>query len=264
MKKTLLCLDENLASSIALRYADCMPDLIETDIYLIHVEEPDNRQQAGTGWVRRTMEKGIRELGREAVQRLLRTEKVRFRFRGAPNIVVGDREREVLFELKVGEYDLYMEGNVSTPNPADFFDLVTSKLYSKAPCPILMVKNLAVNNRVALLCGDGVDHDLLAGSFLHLTENRDVEIDLVFFRFQEKDELSFLDRQEGGSSLEAVEKALLAGGKQVKGCHVVSGTPEVVGDYLKDFAFVASTLPTRKSPRLEVMANTPASLLLCH
>jgi len=264
MIKALLYVEENLASSIALRYAaNTLPKLSNVEVHLAHVEEPADRQQAGTGWVRRTLEKSLHETGREVVMRLLTAEKLSTSFEGALKVFVGDREREILEELRVGVYDLYIEGNVSTFNPRVFYHIITSRLYASAPCPVMMVKNLAVNNTVALLLGDGVNHEVLAERFVGLTADRETEVELVFYKFQEQAELSFLDRGEGGNALPAVEKILHEAGKEVRQCHVISGTPEKAGIFLEDFALVASTFPTRKDPRMEVLANTTASLFLC-
>jgi len=53
-------------------------------------------------------------------------------------------------------------------------------------------------------------------------------------------------------------------GKTADNVVVLSGTPEQVGDYLKDYALVASTLPSRKSMRMATLANSLSSVLLVH
>ena len=57
MIKTIVSLDTNLASSIALRYACRLANLIETELHTIHVKEPDSEGSSpGSGWVRKTWE----------------------------------------------------------------------------------------------------------------------------------------------------------------------------------------------------------------
>ena len=46
MIRTLLYIDEDLPSSIALRYAASLYKLIDMELYITHVEEPDPNEQA--------------------------------------------------------------------------------------------------------------------------------------------------------------------------------------------------------------------------
>ena len=72
-----------------------------------------------------------------------------------------------------------------------------------------------------------------------------------------------MDLSEGGATLSESEKLLKASGMPVKKSTVICGTPEHTGDFLRNYAFIASNLPVRKSLKMEVLANTPASVLLC-
>ncbi|GBE12151.1 hypothetical protein BMS3Bbin14_00384 [bacterium BMS3Bbin14] len=263
MSKALLNLDENLASSIALRYAAFLAPLFDIKLHITHIEVPDRKKQAGTGWVRRTWENGLLDTGRQAVQRLLRTENVQCNFAGSPIVLVGNRDPEILRELKAGGYDLFIEGNTQTGDLSRFHDLLTSDLYSAAPCPIMLVNNLATVDSVALLCGGDVDCKKLVMTYLALTGAADIEVELVYFKLQENEQLVFLDETEGGADFKAAGQLLLDAGKRLRGSKVLSGTPEQTGDYLKNFAFVGSSLPGARSPQMEVLFSTPSTLLLC-
>ncbi len=263
MSKALLNLDENLASSIALRYAAFLLQLFDIKLHIIHIKVPDKKEQTGTGWVRRTWENGMRNTGLQAVQRLLRTENVQCHFEGSPIVLVGDRDLEILRELKSGVYDFFIEGNMQTNDISSFQALLTSNLYSATPCPIILVNNLSTVNTVALLCGDGVDCQKLVTTYLTLTGNADIEVELIYFKFQENKELVSLDQAEGGTDFKAAGQLLLDAGKRIRDRKVLAGTPEQTGDYLKNFAFIGSSLPMGKSPYMEVLFNTPSTLLLC-
>jgi len=266
MIKALLSLDENLASSIALRYACHQANLIPAmQLQAIHVEEPDNNKKhsAGSGWVRRTWEKGLEAAGADEVHRLLKTENVSCPFIGPPKVFVGDRHNEILEELVVGGYDIYMEGDLNTSVVGNFNNLISSNLYRKSPCPVMIVKNLVTSNRVGLLCGDGVDHRKLITGFLRVFKESGLEIDLLYYKFQESDEVIFQDKEEAGSILTAAEKTLEAAGMHARRSQVISGSPERVGDYLRNYFLVASTFPSRKGPRLELLAHVLAPVFLC-
>lgn len=266
MIKTLLSLDENLASSIALRYACQQANILPAmKLQAIHVEEPDNNKKhsIGSGWVRRTWEKGLEAAGIDEVNRLLKTENVNCPFVGPPKVFVGERQGEILEELVIGGYDMYMEGDLNTTVVADFNDLITSDLYRKSPCPVMIVKNLITSNCVGLLCGDDVDHHKLIENYLKVYKGSDLDIELLYYKFQEQDTVIFQDKEEAGSILTEAAKVLEAAGMQAKRIQVLSGSPERVGDYLRNYFLIASTFPSRKGPRLELLAHVLAPVFLC-
>lgn len=266
MIKALLSLDENLASSIALRYACQQSSLVPAmKLQAIHVEEPDHngKHSAGSGWVRRSWEKGLAAAGADEVNRLLKTENVSCPFIGPPKVFVGNRQGEILEELVTGGYDMYMEGDLTTSVAADFNQLISSDLYRKSPCPVMIVKNLITSNCAGLLCGDGVDHRKLIAGFLKVFKNTGLELDLLYYKFQEQDTVIFQDKEEAGSVLTEAEKILAAAGMPARRSQVLSGSPERVGDYLRNYFLVASTFPSRKSPRLELLAHVLAPVFLC-
>lgn len=264
MIKALLTLDENLASSIALRYAGQLTDYMPIKFKAAHVEEPDSSKKlAGTGWVQRTWEKGIEDAGRLTVQRLIKTEKASCEFIGTPQIFIGDRDDELLEALSQGGYDLFIEGNLNTSNVNDFHKLITSKLYSKSKRPMLIVKNLVNPGKAVLVCGEGVDPHVLVTEFLKLAKDATFTIDLLFYKFQENEAPVFLDRSEGGNALTETEVMLTKNGFQVQKSKVVCGTPEQTADIFREYGLAFTTFPTRKSVRLELLANIPTPVILC-
>lgn len=264
MLKTLVDLDENLASSIALRYASNLGKLLNLHMQIIHVEEIDQAQHAGgSGWVRRTWEKGVEEAGGAAISRLLKTEKVDCLFAAAPRIAIGNHDDEVLEELITSGHELYIAGIISTSKVGDFYKLINTKLFAKSPCPMLIVKNLIINEKVVLICGDGVDQQSMIAQFIKIFAGAPIELELIYYKFQESAELLVLDKSEAGSVLLEAEKLLAAAGLVPKSSQVLCGSPEQGGDYLSSCGLAVSTFPTRKSPRMELLANAPAPLLLC-
>lgn len=264
MIKTLVGLDENLASSIALRYASHLSKLLKLEMQIIHVEEIDQDQHSGgSGWVRRTWEKGVEDAGLAAISRLLKTEKVDCLFAAAPRIAIGNHDDAVLEELRTYGHQLFIEGVISTSKIGDFYKLITSKLFAKSPCPMLIVKNLIVNNKVALICGDGVSYQSMIPQFIKIFKGADIDLELIHYKFMESNELLFQDKGEAGSALVEVEELLTTAGLAPQNSTVLCGTPEQGGDYLGSCGLAVSTFPTRKGPRMELLANAPSPLLLC-
>jgi hypothetical protein len=201
IKKTLLALDENLASSIALGYAFRLAGSIPMQVRAGHVQVPDSGNHFfGGGWLRRTWENGLREAGYQTVRRLMDKEKVPCSFVGSPRIFVGGREESLLEELQTECYDLFIEGNLNTPDVADFNALISSPLYSKSPCPILVVKKMVASDRVALLCGDGVDHKTVIPKAISLLNSNGFSFDLIFYRYRETGQYSDSYRYPGRGS----------------------------------------------------------------
>lgn len=262
MLKTLLYVNEDLASSIAIRFTDYLNKFVKLALYVIHVEEVDEKETAGTGWVRRTWEDGVTSNGKLLVDRMLRTENIDCHLAGRPKVFVGDREKEVIYELRSNNYDLFIQGFLNTSDPDSFYDFVSSSFCTESPCPVLAVKNLSISKKCAFLCADSVDPDILIEKSMAILGDSEFSFDIVFFKYHENEQLKIMDKKEGGSNLKRVETLLAQSGKTAENVSVFSGTPEQVGDYLKEYALVVSTLPVRKSMRMHVLSNSLASVML--
>ncbi len=262
MLKTLLCVDENLASSIALRFTAYLNKFISLSLFVVHVEQPDEKEQVGSGWVQRVWEEGVGANGRRAVARMLRTENIDCPLAGRPKIFVGNRTEEIMYELRSGSYDLYIEGYLNIADSEQFYQVISSPLYAQAPCSVLLVKNLSISKKCALLCADSVDSKILVEKSMEILGDSTFGFDIVYFKFKENEQLEILAAEEGGGNLKQAQALLDGNGKTANNIIVLSGTPEQVGDYLKDYALVASTLPARKSMHMSTLANSLASVLL--
>ncbi|MBW1637454.1 MAG: hypothetical protein JRC87_07985 [Deltaproteobacteria bacterium] len=264
MIKGLLVLDENLASSIALRYACRLADYLPIKFKAAHVEDPDaDRQSAGVGWIKRIWEEGIEDAGRQTVRRLIQTEKVDCEFMGDPKILIGDHNQELLNTLWRDSYQLFIEGNLNTSNIDDFYNLITSELYKNSPTPMLIVKNLVTPDKAVLVCGEGVRLDVLGSQFLKIAKDASFTVDILFYKHEDNGELQYLDNSEGGSALKKFEKMLSENGFQIGQSRVISGSPAQTADLLRDYGLAITTFPARKSARLELLANIPIPVMLC-
>jgi len=264
MIKGLLVLDENLASSIALRYACQLTDYMPIKFKAAHVESPDtDHQSAGIGWIKRVWEQGLEDAGRQTVRRLIQTEKVDCEFIGGPKILIGDHNTELLNTLWGGRYQLLIEGNLNTSNIDTFYNLITSELYSTSPCPMLVVKNLVSPEKAVLVCGEGVNPHTLGSQFVKIAKESSFIIDILFYKYEDNGEPVYLDNSEGGSALVTLEEMLTQNGFQIQQSRVVCGSPEQTADLLRAYGLAISTFPSRKSARLELLANIPIPILLC-
>ena len=264
MLKTLLYINEDLASSIALRFTGYLNKFVPLSLYVTHVEEPDEKEQVGTGWVRRTWEDGVASSGKRLIDRMLRTENIDCPLAGRPKVFVGDCDKEIIYELRNGLYNLFVKGYLDAADPEQFYELITSPLCKEVSSPTLVVKNLSLSKKCALLCADSVNPAILVEKSLEILGDSSFELDIVYFKFIDNKSLQILDHAEGGKHLTETEALLAAAGKTVHETIVISGTPEQAGEYLKEYALVASTLPSRKSMRMYTLAYSLASVLLVH
>ncbi len=285
-----LYLDEDLASSIALKFVDHMRQLIsDLRLQMIHVMRPDTKPQSvGYGWVRRTWEKGVLEEGMSMITRMLKTENVHFPVSGPPKVMMGDRDEETLAELTTNVYDLFIEGDQNISNVKDFRRLISSSLYTKAPCPILIARNQVKRNRSVLLAEEGTNIKRLAEQFGRIMKTSSLSVDLVYFKAPKiidwDRHMSAVAFAEAGEFETAREILKNESSPQINGdpnkafsdsetiaaldkiklndTRFMNGPADKLAVLLQDYDLVASTFPSRKSAKVEALATTNASVML--
>ncbi len=285
-----LYLDEDLASSIALKFVDHMRQLIsDLRLQMIHVMRPDTKPQSvGYGWVRRTWEKGVLEEGMSMITRMLKTENVHFPVSGPPKVMMGDRDKETLAELTANVYDLFIEGNQDITNVKDFRKLLKSRLYTKAPCPILIARNQVTRNRAVILAEEGTNIRRLAEQFGRIMHTSKLSIDLIYCKspkiidwdrhmsavaFAEAGEFetareiltkegSLQENGEHGQQFSDSETIAALDNINLNDTRLVNGPVDKLALLLKDYDLVASAFPSMKSANMEALATTNASVML--
>ena len=285
-----LYLDENLASSIALKFVDHMRQSInDFRLQMIHVMRPEIKPQSvGCGWVRRTWEKGVLEEGMSMISRMLKTENVQFPISGPPKVRMGDRDEETLAELTDNIYDLYIEGDQDITGVKDFRKRISSHLYAKAPCPILIARNQIERNRTVLLAEEGTNIRRLAEQFGRLMKISKLSVDLIYFKapkiidwerhmsavaFAEAGEFEtareILQKENSAEKNEAESPAFsdsetIAALDRIKvnDTRFINGPPEKLSLLLQDYDLVAASFPSNESTHLEALASTDASVML--
>ncbi len=268
MINILISVRADLVSSIALRYAGQLGEIVEIGLQPIHVKEPEERGNLfGTGWVRHTWEHALAEKGEEEINQLIRTEKRYCPALAAPRVLVGEREREILRELQSGGYDLFMEGVLASFNEGDFKKLVQSRLYRSAPCPIIMVKNLVALDKVAFIVGEGGDAMSLVERYTEVLGEADLLLDLLYYSPDRRSpELIVQDAEGQIPQIDKTIKALEGKGQRTGKVLIITGPSREVAEHLSDYGLVACAIQDeirRKSKISSVLARTPSPLFLC-
>jgi hypothetical protein len=267
MLRTLVYLDADLASSIALRYTCRLTQLINMKLHSVHVEEPDHDGHApGTGWVRRTWENTMLKTGEFEIAQLIKAEKSSCPNLVAPKMIVGDRENEILREIQRESYDLFVEGLLHSFTTKKLFDKINSRLYKNIPCPVIIVKNLVNIEKIALIIRSEMEPKRLVSLFLNVFKNANLKLDLIFCEFQEPGQLSFNTEKETSGTLSAVKNMLIENQYPPENSLTIQGAPEEIGDALRDYGLLACQLHhtiSKKSNWFQLLSHIPSPILIC-
>lgn len=263
MKKALLYLDEDLASSMAFRFAAAQAQELGMALQPFHVVEPEGQAPENLGWVSRSWEKVQLAGGLDKVNRLVRTENIAYPKAGEPKIALGDKDQEILLELAAGGYSLYVEGYLSKQDPADFLRFLDAARFRKSPCPLLLVKNLVAPEQLLLLLDREMDAGLTVSqlSTLYGDAAGDMDLTVLYYKPGEGRELVFQERKKG-SLLDRALSLLTQAGWDEPEWLVVQGSPEKVAGYMQGHGLVATLFPGSAGARAELLAHLANPVLL--
>ena len=267
MIKTLVSLETNLASRLALKYTCNLAKVIDMELYTVHVREPDSGEQPpGSGWVHKTWQDALLQSDQEEIARFIQTQRASYPELGPLKISVGDREKEIYYELQSGFYGLFVEGALHTFDASPFYRKIHSWFYQNSPCPILLVKNLVNLEKVLIVLGQGVNYTKLTSTFLKFFKGLPVELDLIYYHFN-GDKTSIQQTEENADMmLRNTEKILLEHEMTASQCRVVQNSPEKTDKFMQGYGLIVSSIDrqsNRKSPLLELLSRTPYPLFLC-
>jgi hypothetical protein len=257
--KALIAVKADLASSIAIRYACQLSELTGLKLQTLYVAKPDEQGQTpGTGWVKQTWEDAVTLRGRDTVAQLIQAEKAACPELGNPKMIAGKRDMEILHELQVSDYDLFMEGILHAFEPAGFLKKIHSRLYRNLPCPVLMVKNLISLDKGILALGEDRDLPSCIAVFFKLFEGIQVDLDLICCRFDHTGDTA-------GRGLRTAENMLAEKSRTPGSSRVVHAGSESLEQSIRDYGLVLSSLSrenTAENPIVDLLGRTPCPVLI--
>jgi hypothetical protein len=267
MLRTLVYLNADLASSIALRYICQLSQFIDMKLHSVHVEEPEQDGHApGTGWVRRTWENTMLKTGEFEIAQLIKAEKSSCPKLGAPKMIIGDRENEILREIQRESYDLFVEGSLHSFTAKKLYDKIHSRLYRLIPCPVIIVKNLVDIEKIALIVRNDIESKKLISMFLKIFKGAKLKLDLVYCEFQEPGQPSLNTNGDINGTLSAAEELLVENQCPPENCLTIQGAPEEIVDTLRDYGLLACPLHhtiSKKSNWFQLLNHIPSPILIC-
>ncbi len=263
--KALIAVRNDLASSIAIRYACHLAGVTGLGLQTLYVVKGDGQGQTpGTGWVKQTWEDAVALKGRDNIARLIQAEKIACPGLGNPKIVAGKRDIVILNELHLSVSDIFVEGILHAFDPNNFLKKIRSRLYRNVPCPVLMVKNPASLERGILALGEESDLAGCAEIFIKLFGGVRVDLDLICCRFRETDgaeEAAF----RPGTGLAAAEKILAEKDQSPRECRTVNSTSDSLGRSVRNYGLVLASIARERiatSPIVDLLAHTPLPVLI--
>lgn len=267
MIKTLVSLETNLASRLALQYTCRLAKVIDMELHTVHVMEAESGgQPPGTGWVRKTWEDALLISDQEEITRFIKAQKASHPQLGPLKISVGDREKEIYYELQSGFYNLFVEGALHTFDGAPFYRKIHSWFYQNAPCPVLLVKNLVSIEKALIVLSREVNYTKLIATFLKLFKGLSIDLDLIYCHFNRREKSARPKGEDADTILRNAEKILGEHEMTPAQCRIIQGSPDKADEFMRGHGLVVSSIyrqASKKSPLLELLSRTPYPLFLC-
>jgi hypothetical protein len=262
MIKTLVAIEVDLASSFAIRYACQLSYSMNMEIHPVYVKFPSLEvPMTGVGWVRRTWEREIVEMGKAEIQEMLVSEMEACPMLQDPRVIYGDREHELLNIMQHETFDLYVEGAPYPFTPATIHKRLHAKFYQRLVCPLIWLRGVRKIHQVLALCLDPGGTGVLVKTLGHLWQGCTIPLHLGYPHVQ---------GAGGGMDLRATAAKAK---EELKACGcpvtmedpflMVAGGPPL--ELVKDYGLVAVALEKgvkKDSPELQWLAQVKAPLML--
>jgi hypothetical protein len=153
MIRTLVSIEVDLASSMAIRYACQLGNLIPMELQPVYVKGyPFEEPVTGIGWVRHTWEKELVKEGKEEISEMIAAEMDTCPVLQEPRVIFGDREKELAHLMETEPFDLYVEGAPFPFTPTTVAKRLQLKFYQHLTCPFIWLRILRPIHKVLVLC----------------------------------------------------------------------------------------------------------------
>jgi hypothetical protein len=180
MIKTLVAIEVDLASSMAIRYACQLGNMTHMELHPVYVKAPPPEEPTvGTGWVRRTWEREMVAAGKEEIQELLASEADVCPMLQEPRVIYGDRDYELLKIAEHEPFDLYVEGAPYPFTPANIHRRLHTKFYQRLAAPLIWLRVLKKLSQALLVCPDPAGTRAVVAAFTKIWEGCPTPVQLV-------------------------------------------------------------------------------------
>ena len=262
MIRSLVSIEVDLASSLAVRFACQLGGLIEMEINPVYVKESVSHESAvGAGWVSRTWEREMIQEGKKEIADMIASERNLCPILNEPKVVYGDREVELL-KIMLGErFDLFVEGAHFSWNPGEIHKRLHAKLYQRLEYPLIFVRALRQVNEVLVLCLNTKGTQTLSKAFGQIWRGSSTPLRLVYLP---QNPAQNRDKELLKTVTDAAE-LLRESGCSVSVDDAVSPTSGVLMEMLKNYGLVAIAVErsaTKDSAEIRWLNLTKTSSLV--
>lgn len=201
MIKTLVSIEVDLTSSLAIRFACQLGALSKMEIHPVYVKKSAPHESVvGAGWTSRTWEKEMVEQGKKEISDLIAAEMDFCPVLKDTRVIYGEKESELSKITRTEHFDLYVEGIHFSWTPHEIWKHLHGKLYQGLSCPLILVRAPRKINQVRLLCLDVDGTTTLGELFQKVWKN--CPVPLIF-----SCPTGHMDESEIGPVREAVQEA---------------------------------------------------------
>ncbi len=261
MIRTLVSIEADLASSLAIRFACQLGSLIELEINPVYVKESVSHESGfGAGWASRTWEREIVEQGKKEISKLIDSERNFCPMLHEPKVVYGDREAELTNLMFDNGFELFVEGVRFSWNAGELSKAIRSRFYQKLHRPFVLVRSLKEINELAVLCLNTKGTQEVGAALAKIWKDSHTPIKLVYF----PESVSGVMQQELRNTVTET-----AGSLKNVGCSVTvqeaPSSPESMMEMLNSYGLVALALgknASRDSAEIRYLALAKTSSLI--
>lgn len=267
MIRTLITLDKDLASSIALRYACNAARNFDMALSALHVEDPGPKGRLpGTGWVQKSWETALEEDGMQKIKALIDMENIKFPAMGLPKVRIGDKTEETLLEAHTGNYDIFVEGLLATESADDFYLAVNSQLLRKMPLPSILVKNLLPLESMTLVLTREHDLGVLMPVLSYFITQSGLPLEVFIWYPNHTGALEFTDAKEiEDAFFTQLEEGLKSTDCSYSSIQSVTGPAARLAEEFGPRGLVASVIgrkdPTEAQPCMSLLARMESPVM---
>ncbi len=263
MHNVLIALETDLASGIAIRYADQLEKKMRFNMQALHVPDMDkNGPSPGSGWVHKKWEDGVIDNAKKEISKLVKEDLFYCYLTQTPKIIPGEKETVILNEMWGKHYDFFMEGFLHSFEPDRFFEKIDSDLYKKLSCPVIMVKNLINMDMGLQIVGTPETIPLAVMWLLKLLKDWSTKPDILVCHFETSmDHTTTLDNDP--VLLLNIEKRFAQSGSEAGTIRTIKGPPGELSLFVRDHALMVSVLPRHSGPMARMLSMSPCPIMLC-
>jgi hypothetical protein len=235
--KTLVSIEVDLTSSLALRFACQLGSFMNMDIQPVYVKESSPHESVmGAGWASRTWEKEMVQQGKAEISDFIDAEKDFCPLLRQPLVIYGDREAELFKLSQTEKFDLYLEGVHFPWTINEIYKRLHTKIYQRIASPMVLVRTFRKVNQVQLLCLDVPGTRTLTEVFQRIWKNCQIPLLLSHASGESNDNGDYQLRE----AVEHSREALLESGCTVSVTDKLASIPtDEAGETLKDQGLVA-------------------------